>query len=60
MAFRGRGPPRQQTGSPHEDAEGQEGEALSLHYEAPSQQAGCLLILIGTTDNLVTPSTLPW
>lgn len=35
-------------------------EALSLHYEAPSQQAGCLLILIGTTDNLVTPSTLPW
>lgn len=35
-------------------------EALSLYYEAPSQQAGCSLILIGTTDNLATPGTLPW
>lgn len=34
-------------------------KALSLHYAAPSQHAGCLLILIGTTNNLVTSAILP-
>lgn len=35
-------------------------KAWSLHYEAPSQHAGCSIILIGTTNNLVTSSTLPY
>lgn len=34
-------------------------KALSLHYEAPSQHAGCSLILIGITNNLVTSAILP-
>jgi hypothetical protein len=34
-------------------------EVSSLHYEAPTQHAGRLLILIHATNGLVTPRILP-
>lgn len=51
------GGPRQQTGSP---VKTQRAEEASFGDEAGTQHAGCLLILIGASVSLVTPSFLPW
>lgn len=60
MAFRGRGPGGNRQDPPMKMQRTRKHEVLSLHYEASSQHAGCSLILIGTTNNLVTSGTLPW
>lgn len=38
----------------------EEVKAPRLGCKVPAQHAGCLLILIGATAGLVTPSALPW
>lgn len=59
MAFHGREPQGNRQDLPMKMRRARNRKALSLHYEAPSQHAGCSLILIGTTDNLVTSAILP-
>lgn len=60
MAFRGRGPRGNRQDPPMKMQRARKRKALRLHYEDPSQHAGCSLILIGTTNNLVTSGILPW
>lgn len=58
MAFRGRGPRGNRQDPPMKMRRARKRKASSLHYVPPSQHAGCSLILIGTTNNLVTSAIL--